>query len=54
MTARYDNTDGRMPGRRLRVWSKIRERVCRTLTDFPAGLRLDHKVPLFKGGKDSR
>ena len=59
MAARYDNTDGRMRGRklqerRLRVWAKDpRCAMCRTLTVFPAGFQLDHKVPLFKGGKDT-
>lgn len=57
-TAKYDSTDGRIRGRklqarRLRLWSKDpRCARCGTLTDYPDGFELDHKVPLFKGGAD--
>jgi 5-methylcytosine-specific restriction protein A len=59
MTAKYDNADGRMRGRklqarRLKVWAQDpRCAVCRKLTAYPDGFQLDHKVPLFKGGEDT-
>lgn len=57
-SAKYDPTDGRIRGRklqarRLRLWSKDpRCARCGRLTNFPHDFELDHKVPLFKGGKD--
>lgn len=63
MTAKFDNTDGRIRGRklqerRLKVWSKDpRCAQCRKLVEFNAlpgrGFQLDHKVPIFKGGPDT-
>lgn len=56
--AKYDNTDGRMRGRklqerRLRLWKKNPNCAkCGRLTDYPNGFALDHRVPLFKGGED--
>lgn len=62
MTAKYDNTDGRIRGRalqtrRLKVWTKDpRCAHCRKLCEFNAlagrGFELDHKVALTNGGKD--
>lgn len=59
----YDNTDGRMRGRklqdrRLRVWRKDpRCANCRRLTEFSAragfGFELDHKVAIANGGSDT-
>lgn len=57
-TAKYDPSDGRLRGRklqarRLRLWSKDpRCARCGTLTDYPDGFDLDHRVPLYKGGED--
>ncbi|RYF50296.1 MAG: HNH endonuclease [Comamonadaceae bacterium] len=59
MTKRFDNADGRLRGRalqarRLKVWTKNpRCAACGRLTAFPEGFQLDHKVPLFKAGKDT-
>jgi len=60
MTARYDNQDGRIRGRklqerRLRLWAQAKGccASCGTLTTFPDGFQLDHKVPLFKAGPDT-
>lgn len=56
--AKYDNTDGRLRGRalqsrRLRLWAIDPNcQRCGTLTNYPDGFQLDHKVPLFKGGAD--
>lgn len=56
--ARYDNSDGRLRGRkaqarRLRLWSKDPHCAeCNKLTNYPDGFQADHIVPLFKGGKD--
>lgn len=56
--AKYDSTDGRIRGRklqarRLSMWSKDPHCAkCGTLTDYPNGFELDHRVPLFKGGLD--
>lgn len=59
-TQRFDNTDGRMRGRKLqerrfRLWAASRGRCagCGALTVYPEGFQLDHKVPLFKDGKDT-
>lgn len=62
MSARFDNTDGRMRGRklqerRLRVWTKDPHcAMCRRLVEFSArpgkGFELDHIEPLkADGGK---
>lgn len=55
---RFDNTDNRLRGaagvaRRLRLWSVSPHcAMCGTLTDYPAGFELDHRIPLFAGGED--
>ncbi|MGJ7490225.1 HNH endonuclease [Variovorax sp. ZT4R33] len=56
----FDNTDGRMRGRKLqerrfRLWKKAKGccALCSSLTAYPEGFQLDHKVPLFKGGEDA-
>ena len=39
--------------RRLRLWAIDPNcKACGTLTNYPDGFQLDHKVPLFKGGAD--
>ena len=60
MTAKYDNHDGRMRGRklqerRLRLWTQAKGccAACGALCAYPEGFQLDHRVPLFKGGKDT-
>lgn len=60
MTAKYDNTDGRLRGRalqarRLRVWSADPHcKGCGKLTDYLTdSFQLDHKVPLYKDGEDT-
>lgn len=59
-SARFDNTDGRLRGRklqarRLRVWTANPYCACGCgrLTEYPDGFQLDHKVPLYKGGEDT-
>jgi len=57
-TQRYDNTDGRLRGRkgtarRLRLWTKSPYCAhCKTLTNYPDGFQGDHVIPLHKGGED--
>jgi 5-methylcytosine-specific restriction protein A len=59
VSAKYDNTDGRLRGRqgkarRLRLWSKDPKcAICRRLTDYPSGFQLDHKVALINKGTDT-
>lgn len=63
MTARFDNSDGRIRGRklqerRLKVWSKDpRCAMCRKLVEFSArlgfGFQLDHRIALTNGGEDT-
>jgi len=58
MTARYDNTDGRMRGRalqarRLRVWASNPHCAhCGGLTEFEE-FQLDHIIALGNGGPDT-
>lgn len=59
MTQRFDNTDGRMRGRKLqerrfRKWTQAKGLCasCRTLTAYPDGFQLDHIKALANGGKD--
>jgi 5-methylcytosine-specific restriction protein A len=58
MAALYDDHDGRLRGRRaqarrLRLWTAEPHCAkCKRLTNYPSGFQLDHRVPLFKGGKD--
>lgn len=58
MAAQFDNTGGRLSGRRaqarrLRVWALDPYCAsCQTLTNYPDGFELDHMMPLFKGGED--
>ncbi len=58
MSARYDDHDGRLRGRklqarRLKMWTKSPCCAkCKRLTNYPDGFELDHKVALFKGGED--
>lgn len=64
-TQRFDNTDGRMRGRKLqerrfRKWTQAKGRcaVCSVLTEYddprtnPRGFHLDHIKALVNGGKD--
>jgi 5-methylcytosine-specific restriction endonuclease McrA len=57
-SAKYDNTDGRLRGRRaqarrLRLWSADPCCAgCGRLTDWPDGFQADHIVALHKGGED--
>lgn len=57
--ARFDNTDGRLRGRkgtarRLRLWTVNPYcAMCGRLTTYPAGFELDHKIPLIKKGPDT-
>lgn len=57
-TARFDNQDGRLRGRkatarRLRLWAiNPYCTMCGRLTNYPDGFQLDHRIPLHKGGKD--
>lgn len=60
MTQRFDNTDGRMRGRKLqerrfRKWTQAKGccAVCGKLTAHPDGYQVDHKVPIHKGGPDT-
>lgn len=60
MTAKYDDHDGRLRGRRLqarrlKMWTAAQGRCaqCGKLTDYPNGFEVDHKVPLVQGGKDA-
>ncbi|WP_312994214.1 HNH endonuclease signature motif containing protein [Achromobacter animicus] len=47
-------TGRKLQARRLRVWSADPHCAnCRTLTIYPHGFELDHKVSLFDGGEDS-
>ncbi|MDH2052864.1 HNH endonuclease [Achromobacter marplatensis] len=47
-------TGRKLQGRRLRVWSADpRCARCGTLTIYPHGFELDHKVSLFDGGEDT-
>lgn len=56
--AKYDNTDGRLRGRRaqarrLRIWTKSPCcAMCGKLTDYPNGFEIDHVKPLDQGGED--
>lgn len=56
--ARYDNTDGRLRGRklqatRLRIWSQDPHcAMCRDLVAYPAGFELDHKQAVHKDGSN--
>lgn len=66
MTAKFDNTDGRLRGRalqarRLRKWTEAEGlcAICQTLTEFadprsdPKGFHLDHIAHLDKSKDDS-
>jgi len=60
MSARFDNTDGRLRGRalqarRLRKWTKAQGLCakCGALTDYPHGFQLDHIKALVNGGDDT-
>lgn len=47
-------TGRKLQDRRLRVWSANPHCAhCGTLTVFPGGFELDHKVGLFEGGEDT-
>lgn len=55
----YDNTDGRLRGRklqatRLRIWAASGGLCarCRRLTAYPHGFELDHKQALHKDGSN--
>lgn len=55
----YDNTDGRLRGRklqaaRLRIWSSDPHcAMCRKLVAYPGGFELDHKTAILRdGGND--
>ena len=54
----YDNTDGRLRGRklqtaRLRIWSADPHCArCGKLVAFPSGFELDHKQALHKDGSN--
>lgn len=59
-SARYDNTDGRLRGRklqqrRLRKWTEAKGLCarCACLTDYPNGFQLDHIKALVNGGDDT-
>lgn len=62
MTAKFDNTDGRIRGRklqqrRLKLWTQDPHCAgCGRLVEFSAepghGFQLDHKVALANGGAD--
>lgn len=59
MSAKYDNTDGRLRGRglqarRLRKWTEATGccALCGDLTDYPNGFQLDHIKALVNGGED--
>ena len=58
VTARYDDHDGRLRGRklqaaRLRIWSADPHCArCRKLVAYPSGFELDHKQALFKEGSN--
>ena len=55
---RFDNSDGRLRGRagqarRLRIWSANPNCAdCGSLTAYPKGFQVDHRIPLFKNGED--
>lgn len=57
-TAKWDNQDGRLRGRklqarRLRVWkAKPYCAMCKRLVDFPSGFQLDHIKAVHKHGED--
>lgn len=57
-SAKYDNTDGRLRGRklqarRLRVWTKNPHCAhCKRLVAYPDGFQLDHINPVHKAGED--
>lgn len=58
-TQRFDNTDGRMRGRKLqerrfRKWTQAKGccAKCGMLTAYPEGFQLDHIKALVNGGKD--
>lgn len=60
MTARFDNTDGRMRGRklqerRLRKWTEAKGccAKCNALCAYPEGFQLDHIKALINGGEDT-
>jgi 5-methylcytosine-specific restriction enzyme A len=60
MAARFDNTDGRLRGRklqerRLRKWTEAVGCCarCGKLTDYPNGFQLDHIRALVNGGDDT-
>lgn len=54
----YDNTDGRLRGRklqatRLRIWGADPHcAMCRKLVAFPGGFELDHKTAILKDGSN--
>lgn len=54
----YDNTDGRLRGRklqaaRLRIWSNDPHcAMCRKLVAYPRGFELDHKTAILKDGSN--
>lgn len=55
----YDNSDGRLRGRklqatRLRIWSADPHcAACRKLVEYPSGFELDHKAAISKGGTNN-
>ena len=58
--AKYDNTDGRLRGRklqqrRLKKWTEADGccAECGTLTAYPDGFQLDHIKALVNGGEDT-
>jgi 5-methylcytosine-specific restriction protein A len=59
VSAKYDNTDGRLRGRalqarRLRKWTAAKGKCakCGCLTNYPDGFQLDHIQAIVNGGKD--
>jgi len=60
MTARFDNTDGRLRGRklqarRLKKWAEAEGCCawCGKLTNYPDGFQLDHIKAIVNGGEDT-